>query len=1074
MAHGGFVRCSIAASVLMLAAGWAVSADNAADGHQECLHCGSGLPAFDIRLDAQERPTGLVLRVLEEHRRSDAWRRREEAKARLASKVDSMRVDDDPALGTVQFIRSPRALLTDPAPGAPRDIVMGFVDQYADLFGTDSKALADSPLVRDFTTSEGMMRHLTWGQTIDGVELFGSELRANVAGDGRVINAASTFIPVPDGGWNLPKRTLNEVTAIVAAAAGVGVKLKSAPVPTPERGPHGGVIYGQHPDLGNQDPLEVRPVYFARTREDIVPAWWVSVPERGVGNTYDVVVDATNGDLLWRVNRLVWETTQPVTYRVYADDSPAPGSPGTPTPSGAQFPFVSRSLLTIQPASIAPFSPNGWIPDGQNATVGNNVDAYNDSANDNTAAAADRATGASRVFDFPMNVGFETGDAPATYRNASITQLFYYANVFHDRLYAMGFNEAAGNFQIDNFGRGGVGGDPVRAESQDGGGTNNANFSTSGTDGSGARCQMYIFTGPNPDRDGSFDGEIVYHEMGHGLSIRLHRGGLNGTQGGGMGEGWSDFFGVCLNARPGDDFAAVYSTGGYATYNITAGYSTNYYYGIRRFPYSPDLTKNPLTFADIDNNQYNTDGVPRGPVGSATPNAVHNVGEVWCNTLLEARREIGLTQGFAANDIIMQLVVDGMKLAPSTPDFLDERDAILQADMVRYGGAFQVPLWRAFAKRGMGFSASSPSGGTTAGVVEAFDTPETVNFTYPDGRPSILLPGVATTFTVSLTPRFITITPGSAAISYAVNGGSFTSAPLQHISGDTYLATIPGQACFDDISYFISVDTSIGTKSDPAAGAGAPYLARVLSDIPVAFADDMETDRGWVGGQPGDTATSGQWQRADPQGTAAQPENDHTENGTLCWVTGAAAGTGVGSFDVDGGFTTLLSPVFNLAGQPDAIISYWRWYSNNQGAAPNADIFTVQISNNNGASWTNFEVVGPAGAGTSGGWIQASRRVGDVISPTATMRLRFIADDSGSGSIVEAAIDDVLITLPPVCTPPECIADFNQDGGIDGADVDAFYAAWEAGEASADVNADGGIDGGDVDAFFTVWEQGGC
>ncbi len=55
-----------------------------------------------------------------------------------------------------------------------------------------------------------------------------------------------------------------------------------------------------------------------------------------------------------------------------------------------------------------------------------------------------------------------------------------------------------------------------------------------------------------------------------------------------------------------------------------------------------------------------------------------------------------------------------------------------------------------------------------------------------------------------------------------------------------------------------------------------------------------------------------------------------------------------------------------------------------------------------------------------------------------------------------------------------CPADFNQDGGIDGADVEAFFAAWEAGEFSADVNSDGGIDGTDVEAFFAAWEAGGC
>src|SRR5262249_14482305 len=57
---------------------------------------------------------------------------------------------------------------------------------------------------------------------------------------------------------------------------------------------------------------------------------------------------------------------------------------------------------------------------------------------------------------------------------------------------------------------------------------------------------------------------------------------------------------------------------------------------------------------------------------------------------------------------------------------------------------------------------------------------------------------------------------------------------------------------------------------------------------------------------------------------------------------------------------------------------------------------------------------------------------------------------------------------------PMCPADFNGDGGIDGADVDAFFLAWEGGDAAADVNLDGGVDGSDVELFLGVWEQGGC
>lgn len=1073
--HNGSSSRKLVVAALTLAAGSSIGLGAAVTHNgQPCAQCDSGLPFFDVRLDAMQRTTRAAAEPIASMRLSQSGTARAAAIEQLAARIPGLRVDDDAHLGTPQYIRSPHAFLTAPSVKAPKDIVYSFANELAALLEVDGATLATYPVTRDCSTGDGLMQHLTWQQQINGLDLFGAELRANVSGKGELMNVGSTIIPVAGDEDGIPARSLTELDALRFAAANVGITMTAGVTTTGQVGPHGGTIYEAQADFGNQDPIEIRSVYFPRTREQIVPAFWVSVPERGVGNTYDMVVDATNGDILWRHNRLVWETTQSATYRVYTGDSPAPGSPGRNTTDGVQFPFVARTLKTVTPAEISAFSPNGWIPDGSTTTVGNNTDTYLDTANDNTASAADRATGVSRVFDFAMNVGLNTGDAPTTYQQASVAQLFYYTNVFHDRLYSLGFNEASGNFQTSNFAAGGTGNDPVRAESQDGGGTNNANFSTSGTDGSGGRCQMYIFTGPTPDRDGAFDGDIVYHEMAHGLSIRLHRGGLTGTQGGGMGEGWSDFFGLCLNAQSGDDFAAVYAAGAYATYNITAGFANNYYFGIRRYPYSPDFNKSPLTYADVDVGQFSVSGsVPRGPIGSATANAVHNVGEIWCNTLLEARREIAMTEGFAANQTMMQLVVDGMKLAPATPDFLDERDAILQADINRYGGAHQGALWTAFAKRGMGFSATSPTGGSTAGVVEAFDVPQRVTFAYPDGLPTVLSPDSPTQFRVTMTPSLLTLTPGAQVLWYSVDGGAFSQAALTLISGTTYQVSIPAQACYSDVRYYIETGTSAGARTDPATGAASAYSGTVQTGLVTSFSDTMETNLGWTV-SAADTATTGRWERADPQATTVQSGDDHTPGaGVTCWVTGAAAGASVGANDVDGGATTLISPTFDLSASGGAVISYWRWYSNTGGAAPNADTFRVDLSNNNGATWTNFETVGPAGDGTSGGWVNFSRRASDVLPVTSTMRIRFVADDAGAGSVIEAMVDDFTISTA-LCESTACPADFNQDGGVDQADVDAFFVAWENGEPAADVNTDGGVDGDDVSAFFAVWENGGC
>ena len=78
----------------------------------------------------------------------------------------------------------------------------------------------------------------------------------------------------------------------------------------------------------------------------------------------------------------------------------------------------------------------------------------------------------------------------------------------------------------------------------------------------------------------------------------------------------------------------------------------------------------------------------------------------------------------------------------------------------------------------------------------------------------------------------------------------------------------------------------------------------------------------------------------------------------------------------------------------------------------------------------------------------------------------------------EASVQEMDIAnqryIPHGVNPPPCYADFNQDGGIDGADVEAFFGAWENGDGAADVNQDGGIDGADVETFFFAWENGAC
>ncbi|MED6335125.1 MAG: trypsin-like peptidase domain-containing protein [Planctomycetota bacterium] len=297
--------------------------------------------------------------------------------------------------------------------------------------------------------------------------------------------------------------------------------------------------------------------------------------------------------------------------------------------------------------------------------------------------------------------------------------------------------------------------------------------------------------------------------------------------------------------------------------------------------------------------------------------------------------------------------------------------------------------------------------------------------------PGNLTPGQATSINLEVTGSVV---PGSANLHVRYNGGVFLEIPMPEQGTGLYRAVLPPPVCGATPEFYFSVDNvACGTVTLPANAPIETFTASVGTATTV-FADDLEADSGWSGGVAGDTATTGQWTRVNPIGTDAQPEDDHTPApGTICWVTGQGSNGGsVGENDVDGGFTTLESPILDLSAATDPLVSYWRWYSNTEGGSPNADVLVIDVSADGGASWTNVETIGPSGAGTNGGWIAHQFRLLDLVAPTAQVRLRVIASDLGSGSIVEAALDDLEV-FDVACTVvlPDC----NGNGIVDSDDI---------------------------------------
>ena len=184
----------------------------------------------------------------------------------------------------------------------------------------------------------------------------------------------------------------------------------------------------------------------------------------------------------------------------------------------------------------------------------------------------------------------------------------------------------------------------------------------------------------------------------------------------------------------------------------------------------------------------------------------------------------------------------------------------------------------------------------------------------------------------------------------------------------------------------------------------------VVGDFTPVFADDAEEPRGWIK-NTADTAQMGRWERAEPEQTMigsmqAQPEDDHTPPpGVECFVTGALAGPSAGANDVDGGSTSLVSPVFSLPPSDDAFLGYSFWYTNDLGPGLPDDALVLDISNDGGQTWTMAATI----HSSASRWRQQQLRVNDVMPPTDLMRLRFTASDQGADSIVEAAVDDIAV-----------------------------------------------------------------
>ncbi|MBU1699941.1 MAG: T9SS type A sorting domain-containing protein, partial [Candidatus Eisenbacteria bacterium] len=243
---------------------------------------------------------------------------------------------------------------------------------------------------------------------------------------------------------------------------------------------------------------------------------------------------------------------------------------------------------------------------------------------------------------------------------------------------------------------------------------------------------------------------------------------------------------------------------------------------------------------------------------------------------------------------------------------------------------------------------------------------------------------------ISCASDYIDITDGSGSVANVPEGGD------ADLSG--FSLTID-PACPEMISLDIALNMT----------ASLGHQMFYNYPMPIApFFDDFEIDLGWT---VSSTATSGVWERADPQpttynGAPVQPGDDHTPApGVNCWVTGPLAGSAAGTYDVDGGATVLTSTVADLSGLESATLEYWRWYTNNLGNGGGEDWWDVEVSDDNGANWVYLEHT----QSSANQWTKMTFQLENFIEMTNQVIFRFTAADEGSGSLVEAAVDDFML-----------------------------------------------------------------
>jgi extracellular elastinolytic metalloproteinase len=589
---------------------------------------------------------------------------------------------------------NPDVLLSEAAPPEQGDYVeralehLGQVSGALGLTPAQASEFAPDPVVQE-TSGGAVAVHLT--QQYRGIPIFAAAQTVRFGVDGRIEETVGRTVSI--GAAQSATPALSVVDAVRRAAEHVARPTADEQQRTDQFGepfaPAGVDLDGFEPTVVAMfsDRPDMPTVLAAGPFGDELKAGliWFPIAEGDLRLGWEVLV--TMPDYAEQFRVIVDATSGDILYaKQLVPTAIARGSvykrDGGSARETVAFP-VGTSALGVP---VPPDLPNGW-PDqwvAGDAAEGNAVFAH---LGDSGPTIRGVAANGTVVFEPPDATGDEQ----------KVLNIFYFNCVMHDFFYLLGFRERDGNFQRDNLGRGGIASDRVDARAYSGPVSGTASMGTP-IDGSSPVMKMGLVQSTN--RHTAFDSSVVFHEFMHGVTNRLVGGphnsrALDEPQSGGMGEGWGDYIACTINDS-----------------TVVGSWVVNRPLGIRRHAYDDNF---PGTFGDV---------------GSPAYSEVHDIGEIWAAVLLALNRRLGKT-------LVLQIVVDALKLSPANPNFLQMRDAILAALQAK-GRSGQLSesdvrrqtaaAWEVFARFEMGVGARC-IGASLTGVVGDATTP----LSAPDG-----------------------------------------------------------------------------------------------------------------------------------------------------------------------------------------------------------------------------------------------------------------------------------------------------------------------------------------------------